>query len=342
MIFAPQQFVGLAEGILEGKIPEPHRIVAFFPMDRTLTQYAARTMFATRRELKQILGSGKVWMLPTISGLRSLEIACLVRFTGFGSTKDSVLVSGFPTSGLVERSQIIKRGGSWLLIDDGISSIKPEKYLLNDAQPRRGGRAYRNFVNLVAGRWPTRLVGPIELFTSFGLRESTLTIENKLVKVHRHKFSSLAQSFSNEAQRSMLLSEHPNKILVGTCLRGIPDKYVIDTIVEIVRELSINIYMPHRHEPPRRTTEVIRRTGVTLSPPGLPLELKILQSLESTEFILMPGSAWYTVPQIITTDNRLVLLPIFNRLIEKNYELLSENETVKDIKDIELEFPHQV
>ena len=336
-LFAPQQLMGLAEGLLRGAFPRPSTLYLFFPLERTRKQYAARAMLATLAELKPIIAPSRIVRVPTISGMRSLQIAWFVRRSTQGTTNSTALISGLPTYGLMERSRLISSGDQWILLDDGLSSNSPSHHLYDKTQGRRGGSMYGALVGAVAGPWPRELPGEIDLFTTFPVLEQDLVSIPGTVSVVRHEFEWLASHYQRAPTMDSTVPK--SATLVGTNLRGVPDSEVIRVVVEIIKRLGLDTYRPHRHEPTRRTRQIAERTGVRLSPSTLPLELCILKSSNQENYVLMPGSTWYTVPKLLPLSRQPILLRISTLFGSISCGSASGQEVVALLKSIEDEYP---
>jgi hypothetical protein len=333
-ILAPQQLLGLAEGVRRGIIPRESTLFLLFPVAYGRSSSPWAVMKGTVTELRGVIRPRRVFWVPTFMGIRRIQIATLLRIVGMVYGKLDIVVSGVPTYGLFERSELVKRSRTWIVIDDGIAGINLGKHLLNREQAMKGGRGYARLVALIAGKWPLKLACAIRFLTTIPIKDEEILLGDTPVEVVSHSYEVLRDAFERATVGGDAASR---RVLVGTNLHGIEHQQATHVLSQIVESLEIAEFRPHRYESKSVIKRLMRSHPIDVFPSKLPIELLALQASGSETFIIMPGTSWFTIPPLLPGSSKAILLRVADLFDDSPSMIYSHRQVVSELRSIEVE-----
>jgi len=331
-LFSPQQLMFLADEVYSGNIP-PGDVYLFFPLTASMEQFPGRVMHHTCAKIRPIFGEGKLWIFPTLRGLRILTIAIAMRLVEVRNVTPTVVVSGVPTHGLIERTRLARSAERLILIDDGQAAKDLDRHFHPDLEAKG---FFRQLSNLAA-----RVAGPRE-----PLCREQVELVSMITKIHFHserssidfvlKLNQL-KGLKNFFGTSSKPTSNGRRVLIGTNLRNFPSEYVSKALISIVEDYGIQEYRAHRHEDPSVARKIEKATGIQIRYPTLPLELELLVEDPGHKYFVPPSNLTLHLPNIIGEEDRLCHIQVTDKLFRISGLTEEQRHYLELLEQLEME-----
>jgi len=310
-LFSPQQLMFLADEVYSGNVPAGD-VYLFFPLTTSMEQFPGRVMRQTCAQVRPIFGQGKFRVVPTLKGARILTIAMAMRLFELRNVTPKVVISGVPTSGLIERTRLARSAERLILIDDGQAAKDLDRHFYPDLKSNSSFRRRSMLAARVAGPRNSLCREQIELVSMvpkihFQSERSSIDVVLKL-----NQLEALRQYLGNSSQST----PSGRRVLIGTNLRNFPSETVAKVLISIVEKHGIQEYRAHRHEDPSVARRVKKATGVQIQYPTLPLELELLIEDPGHKYFAPPSNLTFHLSSMIGDKDRIIHIQLTDELFK--------------------------
>lgn len=316
VVSIPQHLMNVVQAIESGFLQEPVECVVL-DYGKEQGAYASTIMRGTQNYFASVLPTVVFRNKTMWRRGSSIQSALEARFLG---RQCATLVLGIGLTGFWARSAVRRAGGRLIFVDDGASSLDlPFNSLLDDRQWVKSGSLPTKALHLLAGPAANTAPNP-EIYTAFHVRRSPW-------RVIHHDYGALRA----------LVSDRPPHDDLGQGIGGkrvwvdsgyaplIGEKEHLALVDAVMRHIDFHIYVPHRRVEQTLVDEIVRRYGVRVVRPAVPVEMLISSWTRSgAQIFTPPSSLAVTGGHFVEEPGSLFALAIADWLQNRFYESKQE------------------